>query len=122
MKKLYCDIPSFLSPEIVTGTAARPDLLVVDRMSNLFIIELTVGHESNTVANATRYAKKYEHLINDSDLKRSHRKICFVNLVMTAIGIYLKHSEEFFKMLKDLDVDNTAATQISTKLAEICIR
>ena len=35
-KKLYCDIPSFLSPEIVTGTAARPDLLVVDGKNNFF--------------------------------------------------------------------------------------
>ena len=122
VKKLYCDIPSCLSPEIVTGTAARPDLLVVDGMNNLFIIELTVGHESNTVANTTRKAKKHEHLLNDSDLKRSHRKICFVNLVMTAIGIYSKRSEEFFKMLKDLNIDNTAATYISTKLKEICIR
>ena len=34
----------------------------MDRMNNLFIIELTVGHESNTAANATRKAKKYEHL------------------------------------------------------------
>ena len=101
VKKPYCDIPSFLSPEIVTGTAARPDLLVVDKMNNLFIIEITVGHESNTVANATRKAKKYEHLLNDSDLKRSHRKICFVNLVMTTIGIYSKHSDDFFKMFKD---------------------
>ena len=122
VKKLYCDIPSLLSPEIVTGTAVRPDLLVVDRMNNLYVIELTVGHESNTVANATRKAKKYEHVLNDSDLKRLHRKICFVNLVMTAISIYSKHSEEFFKMLKDLNVDNTAATYISTKLTEICIR
>ena len=32
VKKLSCDIPSFLSPEIVTGTAARPNLLVVDGM------------------------------------------------------------------------------------------
>ena len=72
VKKLYCDIPSFLSPEIVTGTAARPDLLVVDRTNTLFIIELTVGHESNTAANATRKAKKYEHLLNDGDLKRSY--------------------------------------------------
>ena len=37
VKKLYCDIPSFLSPEIVPGTAARLDLLVVDRMNNLLI-------------------------------------------------------------------------------------
>ena len=97
-------------------------IIIIIIFNNLFIIELTVGHESNTVANATRKAKKYEHLLNDSDLKRSHRKICFVNLVMTAIGIYSKHSEEFFKMLKDLNIDNTAATYISTKLTEICIR
>ena len=106
----------------MTGTAARPDLLVADRMSDLFIIELTVDHESNMVANATRKAKKYKHLLNDSNLKRSHRKICFVNPLMTAIVIYSKHSEEFFRMSKDLNIDNTAATYISTKLAEICIR
>ena len=94
----------------------------MDRMNNLFIIELTVGHESNTAANATRKAKKYEHLLNDGDLKRSYRKICFVNLVMTAIGIYSKHSEEFFKVLTDLNIDNIAASYISTKLTEICIR
>ena len=41
---------------------------------------------------------------------------------MTAIGIYSKHSEEFFKMRTDLNIDNTAATYISTKLTEICIR
>ena len=69
----------------------------MDRMNNLFIMAVTVGHKSNTVANATRKAKKYEHLLNDSDLKRSHRKLCFVNLVMTAIGISSIHSEEFFK-------------------------
>ena len=48
-------------------------------------------------------------------MKCSHRKICFVNLVMTAIDIYSKHSEEFFKMLKDLNFDNTAATYIPKK-------
>ena len=106
----------------MTGTAARPDLLVVDRMNNLFIIELTVGHESNMVANPTRKAKKNEHLLNDRDLKCLHRKICFVNLVITAIGIYSKHSEEFFKVFKDLDIDNNAAMYISTKLTVICIR
>ena len=31
---------SVLSPEIATGTAARPDLLVADGINNLFIIEL----------------------------------------------------------------------------------
>ena len=111
-----------MSPEIVTCTAARPDLLVVDGKCNLFIIELTVGHESNTDANATRKAKKYEHLLDDKDLKRSYRKILFVNLVMTAIGIYSNHSEEFFKMLKDLNIENAASKYISTKLTEICIR
>ena len=76
-----------------------------------------MGHESNTVALATREAKKYEHLLNDSDLKRSHRTISFLKLKMTAIGIYSKHSEEF-----GLNSGNTAATYISTKLTEICIR
>ena len=56
VKKFYDDIPSFLSPEIITGSTARPHLLVVDERNDLFIIELTVGHESNAEANATRKA------------------------------------------------------------------
>ena len=56
--------PSLLSPEIVTGTAARPDLLVVDGMNNLFIIELTVGYESNTEPRVTRKVKKYEYVLD----------------------------------------------------------
>ena len=96
IKKLYCDIPSFLSPEIVTSTAARSDFLDVDGLKNLFMTDLTLGCESNTEENATRKAKNYEHFLNDCDLKRPYRKICLVNLVMIAIGIYSKHSEGFF--------------------------
>ena len=44
VKKLYCDLPMFYSVEIFTAAAVRPNLIVVDRKSNMFIIKLTVGH------------------------------------------------------------------------------
>ena len=41
---------------------------------------------------------------------------------MTTAGIYSKESDQFFKMLKDLNVDDTARKYIASKLIEICIR
>ena len=70
VKKLYCDLPSYSSPEIVTGSSSRPDLLAVDEKNNLYVVELTVGHETNAEKNERRKREKYEHLLRDSTLKR----------------------------------------------------
>ena len=54
VKKLYCDLPSYSSPEIVTGSSSRPDLLAINKKNNLYVVELTVGHETNTEKNEKR--------------------------------------------------------------------
>ena len=122
VKKLYCDLPSYSSPEIVTGSSSRPDLLAIDEKNKRYVVELTVGHETNTEKNEKRKREKYEHLLRDGTLKRVYKKIKFINLVMTTAGIYSRESDQFFKMLQELKVDDTAVKYIASKLIEICIR
>ena len=107
---------------IITGTAVRPDLILVDRKNNMFIIELTVGHESTTKSNTARKATKYKHLLIDKEMTGPYNKVNFVNLLMTFIGVYSAHVEVFFAMLKSLGVDSSATKYITSKLSEICLR
>ena len=65
---------------------------------------------------------KYEHLLRDDTLKRVYKKVKFINVVMKTAGIYSKESDQFLKMLKDLNVDDTVVKYITSKLIEICIR
>ena len=72
---------------IITGTAVRPDLILVDRNNNICVIELTVGHESTTKSNADRKAAKYKHLMKNKEIKGAYNKVNFVNRVLTFIGV-----------------------------------
>ena len=122
MIMIYCDLPSYSSPEIVTGLSSRPDLLAFDKKNNLYVLELTVGHETNTEKNEKRKKEKYEQLLRDGTLKRVYKEIKFINLVMTTAGIYSRESDQFFKMLQEMNADDTAVKYIASKLIEICIR
>ena len=50
--KLYVDLPGYLSPCIITGDSLRPDILLSTIDNRLYIIELTVGFETNLANNA----------------------------------------------------------------------
>ena len=56
---LYVDLPGFLSPCIITGDKFCPDLLIT-KDKKLFVIELTVGFETNLAINAKRKKDKYQ--------------------------------------------------------------
>ena len=56
---LYADVNGFPSPSIITGENYRPDLLFVIQSKCLYILELTVGFESNLKNNAVRKKEKY---------------------------------------------------------------
>ena len=64
---VYADLPSFLSPCFITGESYRPDLLLTDK-NILYVLELTVGFETNMQNNSDRKATKYSSLINDLSL------------------------------------------------------
>ena len=78
--KLLVDLPGFESPSIITGDDYRPDLLITTSDKRLYIVELTVGYESNLENNVNRKKTKYKDLIKQLDTNFSTVK--FVNLSM----------------------------------------
>ena len=74
----------YLSLSIITGGNLRSDLLLKTNNNYLYILELTVGFESNLDTNATRKHSKYASLL--SDLQRKFRCVSFVNLSMSSRG------------------------------------
>jgi hypothetical protein len=51
---LYADVPGFKSPSIITGDTYRPDLLLSLSNGSLYVVELTVGYETNLENNVKR--------------------------------------------------------------------
>ena len=58
-------IPGFISPYALTGDILRPDLLLVIPDKCLYILELTVGFETNLRNNSQRKQLKYRTLIRE---------------------------------------------------------
>ena len=53
----YVDLPAFLSPSLIIGDSFRPDLILITK-DNLYILELTIGFESNIKVNSDLKAIK----------------------------------------------------------------
>ena len=66
---LYEDIPGFYSPSIITGDQLRQDLLLKTNDNSLYVLEPTVGVETNLASNSTRKKNKYAPLL--SELKKT---------------------------------------------------
>ena len=62
---LYVDLPGYKSPSIITGDCYRPDFLLSTSSGCLYIVELTVGFESNLEKNVQRKLAKYSELIRE---------------------------------------------------------
>ena len=58
---LYVDLPGCLSSCIITGDTLRPDLLLVTADRKLYVLELTVGFETNLNVNSQRKKEKHRH-------------------------------------------------------------
>ncbi|CAB4027156.1 Alkaline phosphatase, partial [Paramuricea clavata] len=56
--KMYVDLPGFISPSVITGDELRPDLLLTIENKILYILELTVGFETNLKTNSDRKHEK----------------------------------------------------------------
>ena len=52
LSNFYIDLPGYLSPSILTGESVRPDMFLSIENECLYIIELTVGFETNLKHNA----------------------------------------------------------------------
>ena len=66
---IFADLPGFINPSATTGDNLRPDLLLVLPNKCLYILELTVGFESNIRKNSHRKHTKCH------DLVRQHERL-----------------------------------------------
>ncbi|CAB4034966.1 Retrovirus-related Pol poly from type-1 retrotransposable element R2 [Paramuricea clavata] len=100
---LYADIHGFMNPSVITGDRLRPDLVLVTENRCLYILELTVGYESNLQVNANRKRQKYRDLINEQEA--DYDKVKFVNLSLSTLGVFGRSSENFEGTLSSLKCD-----------------
>ena len=118
--RLFVDLPSFPSPSLITGDSLRPDLALISPDNTLYILELTVGFETNIEVNNKRKAIKYGPLIQD--LRSQYRTITFINLSMSALGIYEASSDTILNMMNDLGIAKSVQISIIKKIMNIAVR
>ena len=116
----YVDLPQDLSPFLVTGDDLRPDILISTPSNTLYVLELSVGFETNLDNNVDRKFTKYLYLLND--LKSKYRHIEFMNLSIGSLGIFGQSSDSFIQMCSDLAIDKAHTNYIFTKSSTIIIR
>ena len=120
IQTIYADLPSFSNPSIITGDDYRPDLLILTKDNCLYVLELTVGYETNLRNNIQRKYSKYKDLI--IELKKNFQSVKYINLSISALGVFEKESSAFIKMLELLTSDKAHAKYITRKMITIAIR
>ena len=117
---LYVDLPGFLSPCIITGDTFRPDILLVTKDKKLFVLELTVGFETNLNINSQRKKDKYQELLQA--LNSQFSSVKFVNLSVSCLGIFGLSADSFIDMCKELEIDKSYLRFVIRKTSYIIIR
>jgi hypothetical protein len=112
---LYVDVPGFKSPSIITGDTYRPDLLLSLSYGSLYVVELTVGYETNLENNVKRKKAKYRELVRRLEVN-------FVNLSMSSLGIFAQECSTFLEMLGNVGLDKNYQTYCVRKMMTIAIR
>ena len=116
---LYAGLPAFLSPSRITGDSLRPDLILISKNNNLYILELTIGFETNIKVNSDQKASKYNRL--HQELGSKYKEIKFINLSLGALGSVGSSSESFINLLKCLKVSQPIQWSILSKMIDITI-
>ena len=104
--KIFADIQGFVCNSIITGHDLRLDLLLSLSNKSLYILELTVGYESNLRRNTRRKKQLYRELVQQ--INNDYEKVNFVNLSISALGTYDKSTADFIDMMKMLKFDTRA--------------
>ena len=117
---LYVDLPGYKSPSIITGDSYRPDLLLSTSSDCLYIVELTVGFESNLSKNVERKKIKYLELIREQ--RKHYNSVKFVNLSISSLGVFAKECTNFIAMLNDLGFEKNHQNYCVKRMTTIAIR
>ena len=104
----------------MSRTIYRPDLLLTTPNEDLYVVELTVGFESNLHNNVERKKAKYKDLIED---QRGHfSSVKFVNLSMSSLGVFDKECFTFLEMLDTIGMDKKQQHYCIKKMTSYAIR
>jgi hypothetical protein len=114
------DLPGCKSPSIITGDTYRPDLLLSTSTGTLYIVELTVGFESNLQKNVERKKSKYKDLIREQN--EHFTSVKFVNLSISSLGVFSKECSTFIEMLNDLGFQKHHQNCCIRRMTMIAIR
>ena len=118
--KLYADLPGYLSPCSISGDSLRPDIILSTADNVLYIIELTVGFETNLNNNTCRKELKYRPLL--TDLANDYKQVKFINLSISCLGIFGSSSDSFLKLCMERGISNGDLNFIISKISIIIIR
>ena len=99
---LYVGLPCFHSPSIITGDSFRPELVLVLPDNKIYLLELTVGFETNLEVNAERKKAKYQSLMET--LRSKYADVKFINLAISSLGIFGFSCSIFIEMFDALAV------------------
>ena len=86
----------------------------------LYILELTIGFETNLQINSESKALKYYPL--QQTLLPNYKQIKFINLSMGALGTIGSSSESFINLLNSLCFNDKVQKHILSNLINITIR
>ena len=117
--EIYSDLDDYRSPSIITGELLRPDLLIISK-GVLYVLELTVGFETNLCNNSVRKHNKYKDLI--VSLSQSYENVKFTNLSMSALGVYSKSCNSYFSMMDELKSSEEKKKYIARTATNLAIR
>ena len=86
----------------------------------LYILELTVGFETNLKTNSDRKHEKYLTLITDQE--NIYDEVKFVNVSISSLGVFGESTNTLFDMLHDLKYDKQRIKYVKKKIIATCIR
>ena len=117
---LYADLPAFMSPSFITGSAFLRDPLMLTKEEVLHILELSFGFETNIQIISELKASKYYSL--QQTLLPNYKQVKLINLSMGALGTIEPSSESFINRLKSLGFSDKVQKHILSNLINITIR
>ena len=120
IRTIYADLSSFSNPSTITGDDYRPDLLFLTKDNCLYILELTVGYETNLRNDVNRKYSKYKDMIMEQ--KKNYHAVNFINLSISALGVFDKESSGFIDMLEHFNLDKAHVRYVIKKIINIAIR
>ena len=95
-------------------------MLLFTASNILYIIELTVGFETNIDNTASRTYEKYRCL--KQELSFNYHEVKFINISISSLGIFGNSCDAYIQMYNDLDFDKKRLKHILKKLIAIIIR